>query len=499
MTRKKTIYVMLFILALLTFNCNSNSDEFEVSLDDQAVRMETIEFDKIPHLLSIQSQLHSIDERVNSKILAKSHNLNLDGLSILTDKVIFTEYEDTHTYTFKMFRKNPETYIENIVLKYDAETGLYNEYLVQYFISFDKFVEISTTGKLNGNENVRMIALEEGIFNSGTSKGFCFNTCQTIEVPCGSDENHEVGDTSCTLIGTSDEAFTYQSCGVVCLSDPADGGEDPFLDEGGSSGGGTGVATNPNTGTPCQNNSGTGFVGSDGGCVVPTQIINEIDDPCVTEIINTVNSINNDVGEGMLEAFGGDDSFVNLTYKNGNLIQNGGTVLARTDFTSDANGVLSSITITLSNNYIATATDISIFKTVVHENIHAYMFYQLATAGITVDNPNGDLSILADEWSQYVAQRELGIPHDQTNVDLQTQQHEAMSDLVTDIGKMIKDYATSKGYDIDDFTAEALAWSGLQETVGWSLLDNEIRETYEDIIDYESTGFEILAVGEPCN
>src|SRR5690606_6025870 len=158
---------------------------------------------------------------------------------------------------------------------------------------------------------------------------------------------------------------------------------------------------------------------------------------------------------------------------------------------------IKSMNITFDNSYLDLATDISIFATAIHENIHALMFYQLDQMNITIDDPQIDYSILANEWSKAVATRQsdgnLGPSH------LEQQMHEIMAGLVLDMANIIKDYADNKGYTIGETQAEALAWAGLQGSVAWAVMDEYLKETYESIIDYDATSFEILSVGVACN
>ena len=47
---------------------------------------------------------------------------------------------------------------------------------------------------------------------------------------------------------------------------------------------------------------------------------------------------------------------------------------------------------------------------------------------------------------------------------------------------------SSKGYPMDDFIAEAISWSGLQSSIAWTLMDEGLKDTYRNLIDYEATG-----------
>jgi len=59
--------------------------------------------------------------------------------------------------------------------------------------------------------------------------------------------------------------------------------------------------------------------------------------------------------------------------------------------------------------------------------------------------------------------------------------------------------ATEKGYEINDFVAEAICWAGLEGTTAYDDVDEEFKETYKNLINNEFNGFKILSVGKRCS
>ncbi len=243
------------------------------------------------------------------------------------------------------------------------------------------------------------------------------------------------------------------------------------------------------------------FVDGGGGIVnFDDRVIITVTPPCPAEVIESANNSDNLIGQKIKDAFGDDDA-PTLFYSNEDIFQDNpnGMVLARTIPTVDNEGNITNIKIELDNDFLMEATDLSIFATVIHENIHALMFYQLSNAGINIDNPNIDYSDLANEWTKFVAHVQAGVPQEEVLSDLAIIQHQIMGDIVLESAQIIQNYGNSKGYGVSENTAEALAWAGLQSSVAWTLLDETVKENYTYLIDYESTGFEILAIGSPCN
>jgi len=235
----------------------------------------------------------------------------------------------------------------------------------------------------------------------------------------------------------------------------------------------------------------------DGGEVnFEERIIYNLENDCVKTIAEIANTMNMGLANDMQNAFGVFSNY-DLIYKQTNLVDDGNTkTLGQTDITLGNNGKIENITISLDSGLLNSGTDIAIFSTIIHENMHALMFYQLDMLKIAPDNPNIDFSILADQWSQIVAESSGGqLPPN----ELAYTQHEIMSNLIDTIAGYIMDFASNKGYNMDIIQAEALAWIGLDDSVAWTIMDQNLKDTYENIIDYEISSFEILAVGTECN
>ncbi|UII78018.1 hypothetical protein [Flagellimonas sp. CMM7] len=218
--------------------------------------------------------------------------------------------------------------------------------------------------------------------------------------------------------------------------------------------------------------------------------------PCASKLIGIANVADNKMANDMRNAFGRDNSGFDLTYKYKDLPDsNNETTLGQTDVTLKSNGRIQNMTIWLDSDFIKQATTVSIYSVVLHENMHALMYYQLDNKSIAPNNPDIDLSILADKWSKVVAESSGGpLPRNQ----MAYAQHEIISGLVDTMAGYIRNFTRGSGYQIDTVQATALAWVGLEDSIAWTVMDEDEKETYTNIINYERTGFEILSVGTKC-
>ena len=139
------------------------------------------------------------------------------------------------------------------------------------------------------------------------------------------------------------------------------------------------------------------------------RIINEIDKPCQANIVNEAKESDSNITELLNITFGGNIEFP-LIYRNELLPTNadGTTPLARTNYSWGNNNSISDIEIIFNNKFLDKGTDIAIFSTTLHENVHAILIQLVDKGVITTSNQNLDYIILAEEWAKIEADRRLG-------------------------------------------------------------------------------------------
>jgi len=95
------------------------------------------------------------------------------------------------------------------------------------------------------------------------------------------------------------------------------------------------------------------------------------------------------------------------------------------------------------------ATDIKVAATFIHEAIHAWLSFYFNR-----EEPNNIYDEYVEYYNAYIIDK----------ADANNMGHDAMADLFRNrIKNAIRAYGESKGYVIDDFVYEALAWGGLTE------------------------------------
>lgn len=184
---------------------------------------------------------------------------------------------------------------------------------------------------------------------------------------------------------------------------------------------------------------------------------------CQAKVVIDAYSACSDLNNVFLSIFEGSDRY-NIKYMNaadlGDEDANAITKYAGT--TVSPNGTITyNITITFKNNYLNTATDLSIVRTAIHENIHAILMYLamvdfLNEEYIPIDD-NLTYQQLLKAYSDKM--EELGtytyLPF---NGNLH---HGFMADFINDIAETLKAYGISKGYNLSDQFYNDMAWGGL--------------------------------------
>lgn len=266
--------ILIISFAFLALACDNDNelknDEANLPKIELPVNSKKIDFVNAQHYGKLSEKINSINQKINTNT-TQSREVTSD-LAIVLNDVLYTEYDSTHTYTFKILREQPLFYIENLVLHYNINTQDYDEYLVQYNITANEFVELSNNGQLHSSDNVIITTLEQGFFDSNTAGRTCERVCETIFVTCEWGVHHEgnIGEwVNCTSYGTDGGPSAYQSCSSSCpIIDAGDSGGGGSGGSGSGGGGTTGsgaVITNPNANEPCENEQGTiGIIGNDG-------------------------------------------------------------------------------------------------------------------------------------------------------------------------------------------------------------------------------------------
>ncbi|MCD2259153.1 hypothetical protein [Psychroserpens luteolus] len=296
MSNKFKIYIkigFLFLGILFVFHSCQRDDEIvekEISTGVREIISRSLSYDEIPNLTQVNKKLKQIKRGLNSSVLYRT--LDSDSVTVLTDNVLYMTYAETHTYTFTLMSVNPQYYIENLILHYNVDTESYDEYLVQYDVTAEEYLAISQGEDLSESAEILISELDNGTLSGVLNRSNCFRVCETLCVPCSSDSAHECGDTSCEYDPSDDRAaYTYQSCGPICIDT---GGENETIDDGDSGGGGGNgdVNTNPNPSEPCiLVNGQVGIINTNGDCV-KAKDLDSLNQDCtnpsgLTEIANT--------------------------------------------------------------------------------------------------------------------------------------------------------------------------------------------------------------------
>ena len=119
----------------------------------------------------------------------------------------------------------------------------------------------------------------------------------------------------------------------------------------------------------------------------------------------------------------------------------------------------------INNDRMKDATDLMLAATFIHEAIHAWLGFHFN------DDPNSVYEEYEVYYNQYISQQ--ATPN---NIG-----HDVMADILrSKISNALKAYGESKGYALDDFVYEALAWSGLTEKEG----PNNINNIHPKFVEY---------------
>lgn len=153
------------------------------------------------------------------------------------------------------------------------------------------------------------------------------------------------------------------------------------------------------------------------------------------------------------------DNDINLVFKNGSTKgSNASTtnIVGYNTRTGECN-----ITITLSDDYLEKATDLSIARTVIHESFHASLVFMVAEGKFS-GNPDAPFKDLMDGYVNYLSTND--------NTKYAGAQHEIMADLNRDIASALSKFGRKTGYSLPFSYYETVAWGGLVGSVQFNKL-----------------------------
>jgi hypothetical protein len=471
---KKLLPVML--LALLAWNCQKE----EASIPQENI-METASRSAIQKIDYRQLPLHIRDEVSHSVGAARGKGRTGKGGEpfgdVRQDRVDVMETDDgTTSYTLGMEKLAEGAYMDRLVVTEDVD-GRLSTHILRYRPSGD-WLARRASGETGWEAYTGDIAIFDGEGDpkaAGHFNGGQVTAQATGKGTAGKSDEMDCTITDMTLAGLEQDGVFYVTDIIIeyeCSgSGTNDGDDDPDLDNGG--------------GEFPQDQGPQGGGGGGNGEQIPTiiddelvledKIINNLSNPCAKSIFTELENgiFENDIlkpevqivtnniftlnfSETILKLFE-DSTQTNYTILNGNVEGSNAS-------TNPLNN-----TTTLSNAYLANATQLSIARTMIHELLHAYI-------NSTLKNRPGFINMtLGMKMREYAKDRgiiEAGVFH-----------HEFMAQYVDAMAYSLyewdKQYGTGGNLGWDYYNS--MAWGGLFQTDGSGSIVSE-TDSFKELV-----------------
>lgn len=204
--------------------------------------------------------------------------------------------------------------------------------------------------------------------------------------------------------------------------------------------------------------------------------------PCQAKVVQEAYSVCSDLNNIFLDIFEGSETH-SVTYSNAAQLPNNANANAITAYppviSTNSNGFNHyNFNIIIRDSYLSTATDLSLARTVIHENLHAVLLYLQFSGFIdpSVQNPSYQQLLYA-----YIDQLIISgiLPPSGTA------HHNFMTQFVANIKETLKEFGISKGYNLPDAYYNAMAWGGLHTTSAFQALYPEYDNLGNPNPDYD--------------
>ena len=288
----KKLYLLFFIILIAGCekeNLPNQNNEKELDLIDVPVLKEEVSFNSL-------NQFYKLNSSKNKETITSI--LENDSLKVSFNGVLKLEYNESVTYTFKLFRDQPKFYVENFLIYYNKKTKVLRGFLVQYHISQKEFLNINKNPFVS-NDKVVITPLDnyKNLFKGSFD---CQEYSETVYISCSSGEHHSGNIEAWGNCTATTKPYAYQDVKTKCTWISSDTDDPGSTGGGGESAGGDGsedpIYTSPNPSEPCLDRNGNpiGFPDENGNCetLIPFPDTNS-DDDCNTfeekikEVLNT--------------------------------------------------------------------------------------------------------------------------------------------------------------------------------------------------------------------
>ncbi|MFT6970714.1 MAG: hypothetical protein ACJAXX_001280 [Roseivirga sp.] len=498
----KTSHLTLCLFFLFFIAACQSQDEIPIQQETQRRIVSSVDIPQVTSSLLNQLGLRNGGERFS--VYSEGNGL---GVAIDWDKVkqlIDTSGKQTYTFAIEDQDNDPNTFY-NLIFQLTADNEPFKPYLLKYTMD-DAFAESYKSGAASFDSfrgSVKKIWVQ-GFGNQNTSGSTLNNDGSEVIV----------GDECPRVTQFNNGNGSYGSGGVYVGIPPSGGGDVELLQcevfvqatdwwTCVSSGGSTYCHITETTYEMSYENCGLVPAMSssdDDGLCQPTddnipiilpdlfQIIVDLGDhPCTLYLFQQIQVLTNKGIREIIDQFAGEESefLYKISIVNSSTDLDNQSNVAETNW---INGTMNDYETVLLRDYLNTATDIAIVRTILHEAIHAYLLNAVDIMSVTPSQQQQFQSDYALLWDFYV--NEVG--------DGSTAHHQTMAEKFT--GVISGTLSEMFGNRFSNQIYSDLAWGALTNTSTFQnpeVLSNEDRERILENNQKEDTNQN--AHGTACN
>ncbi len=166
--------ILCTLLLLIVVSCSTAIEEvsLEENLEQQELKEKQLRAERIPSEQITQSatltQLLEKSKVFEASTSSKTVYNPQWGFSVNTEEAMFTTFGDYHSYTFEIFRDNPNGLLENLVISLQRD-GAYKSWLIAYDFDDEDYAKIARKEYIAGlgqRASITEIDIEAGIILS---------------------------------------------------------------------------------------------------------------------------------------------------------------------------------------------------------------------------------------------------------------------------------------------------------------------------------------------
>ena len=232
---KKNTFKILSIILLSTFfvftACNDDVLNENIQNVNAGIKSKKISFDEFKKQKKAFTIVFDINQKQNElkSLSNKTSNSIVNNFTIDTQKGLYLEYANLHSFTFPIHREVDNGKVENLLLSFQSD-GSYKAKILKYNLTQQEKIDIANDQLKNIQNPIITIPIEN--FNLNSKVSSCEIVTETIWVSCSQGIHNSSNINTWAQCEAATPPRVYTVSKIKCITADGSTGGSPPIDDG---------------------------------------------------------------------------------------------------------------------------------------------------------------------------------------------------------------------------------------------------------------------------